>query len=139
MVAAGRYSSAIDFNGFFYVWGHYNGANFNQPINPDCFQIPMQSIKQSENISVCIDVDGKMWTWCNFDFDQQEERFETLKSLNLSIHPTLYEATRFKQIQDVALGKNYMLMISEEQPMLPKPEEKQPKYGTKLRTKNYLK
>lgn len=36
-VAAGRYSAAIDEQGLLYVWGHYNGANFNQPIKPDCF------------------------------------------------------------------------------------------------------
>jgi hypothetical protein len=76
---------------------------------------------QNKNISTCIDIDSKLWTWANFDFDQDEEQNKVLKSLQLSIHPSQYESTKYKEIKDIAIGLNYMLMISEEQPMLPKP------------------
>lgn len=85
-------------------------------------------------MSTCIDQDGKLWAWANYDFDQQDEQQRELGSMKLSIHPEKYEPLKFKHIQQVALGGNFMLVVSQDQPLLPKPKPKAV-YGTRLRTK----
>lgn len=48
------------------------------------------------------------------------------------MQPAVYDGTRYTQVADVAVGNDFMLIVAEEQPMLPNPADVQV-LGTTLR------
>jgi hypothetical protein len=86
-------------------------------MRPDVFQVPLLSIRQSATSSACIDARGKLWAWSNRDHSVGEGK------LNLPIHPCVFEPTCYSNVSHVSLGADFMLLITEEQPQLPKPHE----------------
>lgn len=80
---------------------------------PDGIPVEFSKISQNDKISSAVDTNGKIWAWS----------CQNQNALGLTTYPTMYEPLKYKHIQHIELGYDFLLAVSQDQPQLRKYEE----------------